>query len=177
MCLGLLDFQNDCTLRGGFIEFMKWHTADVLEYGLLKENAKVNRGKMTEAEAVFWNIAKGSGLGQKCRRQYIIGDYIVDFFFRESLLNVELDGGYHRSDPQSPSKVAISSFIDKKSTGDLLSDFSNTLREGWRGTEQIEYDRIRQDWLEHMGYKVLRFTNEEVLFDTERVIDIIKNNF
>lgn len=72
MCLGLLDFQNDCTLRGRFIEFMKWHTADVLEYGLLKENAKVNRGKMTEAEAVFWNIAKGNGLGQKCRRQYII---------------------------------------------------------------------------------------------------------
>ncbi len=30
---------------------------------------------------------------------------------------------------------------------------------------------------EHMGYKVLRFTNEEVLFDTERVINIIKNNF
>lgn len=56
-------------------------------------------------------------------------------------------------------------------------DFSSTLREEWRGAEQIEYDRIRQDWLEHMGYKVLRFTNEEVLFDIERVIDIIKNNF
>ena len=107
----------------------------------------------------------------------IIGDYIVDFFFRESLLIVELDGGYHRPDPQSPSNVNVFSVTDKKPTGDLLMDFSSTLREGWRGTEQIEYDRIRQDWLEHMGYKVLRFTNEEVLFDTERVIDIIKNNF
>ena len=73
--------------------------------------------------------------------------------------------------------VNVSSVTDKKPTGDLLMDFSSTLREGWRGAEQIEYDRIRQDWLEHMGYKVLRFTNEEVLFDIERVIDIIKNNF
>lgn len=154
-----------------------WQTADKSVYKILKENAKANRKSLTQAEAAFWLIAKSNGLGQKCRRQYIIGDYIVDFFFRESLLIVELDGGYHRPDPQSPSNVNVSSVTDKRPTGDLLMDFSSTLREGWRGAEQIEYDRIRQDWLEHMGYKVLRFTNEEVLFDIERVIDIIKNNF
>ena len=104
-----------------------WQTADKSVYNVLKEDAKVNRKSLTQAEAAFWQIAKSNGLGQKCRRQYIIGDYIVDFFFRESLLIVELDGGYHRPDPQSPSKVAISSVIDKKSNGDLLSDFSNTL--------------------------------------------------
>ena len=43
--------------------------------------------------------------------------------------------------------------------------------------EQQRKDTIRQDWLEHMGYKVLRFTNEEVLFDTDRVIENIKTNF
>lgn len=59
---------------------MKWQTADVIEYGILKESAKVNRNKMTEAESLFWSVAKASGLGQKCRRQYIIGQYIVDFF-------------------------------------------------------------------------------------------------
>ena len=104
-----------------------WQTADKSVYNVLKEDAKVNRKSLTQAEAAFWQIAKSNGLGQKCRRQYIIGDYIVDFFFRESLLIVELDGGYHRPDPQSPSKVAIYSVIDKKSNGDLLSDFSNTL--------------------------------------------------
>ena len=26
---------------------------------------------MTEAESAFWSFAKGSGLGEKCRRQYI----------------------------------------------------------------------------------------------------------
>lgn len=117
---------------------MKWHTADVFNYGLLSENAKANRKNMTEAESVFWKIAKGSGLGQKCRRQYLIGDYIVDFFFRESLLIVEIDGGYHYTEQQ-----------------------------------QAE-DTIRQCWLESMGYVVLRFSNEQVLSDTEFVINKVK---
>ena len=32
---------------------MRWHTADILDYKLLKNNAKVNRSNMTEAESVF----------------------------------------------------------------------------------------------------------------------------
>ena len=117
-----------------------WMVADTMEYELLKENAKANRNNMTEAESAFWSLAKGSGLGEKCRRQYIIGEYIVDFFFRKSMLIVELDGGYHFTE------------------------------------EQQKEDAIRQSWLEHMGYNVLRFTNEEVLFNSESVISKIKFN-
>ena len=117
-----------------------WMVADTMEYELLKENAKANRNNMTEAESAFWSLAKGSGLGEKCRRQYIIGEYIVDFFFRKSMLIVELDGGYHFTE------------------------------------EQQKEDAIRQSWLEHMGYKVLRFTNEQILFDTDNVIVEIKSH-
>ena len=117
-----------------------WMVADTMEYGLLKENAKANRNNMTEAESAFWSLAKGSGLGEKCRRQYIIGEYIVDFFFRKSMLIVELDGGYHFTE------------------------------------EQQKEDAIRQDWLELMGYKVLRFTNEQILFDTDRTFAEIKKH-
>ncbi len=42
--------------------------------------------------------------------------------------------------------------------------------------EQIHEDAIRQDWLEHQGYKVLRLTNEEVLCDTDNVKSKIKNS-
>lgn len=42
--------------------------------------------------------------------------------------------------------------------------------------EQQKEDAIRQDWLEHQGYKVIRFTNEQVICDTERVINIVKLN-
>ena len=95
---------------------------------------------MTEAESVFWQMAKGSGLGQKCRRQYIIGGYLVDFFFRQSMLIVELDGRYHFTE------------------------------------EQQKEDITRQNWLEQQGYKVLRFTNEQVLFNIGHVINETKKH-
>ena len=118
-----------------------WQVADTIDYALLKDNAKSNRRNLTDAESVFWNIVKSNGLGQKCRRQYIIGQYIVDFFFRQSMLIVEIDGDYHFTE------------------------------------QQQREDAIRQDWLEHMSYKLLRFTNEEVLFNTGKVIEKIKLNF
>ena len=118
----------------------KWQVADAFEYNVLKANARTNRNNQTEAESVFWSLAKANGLGEKCRRQYIIGQYIVDFFFRKSMLIVELDGGYHFT------------------------------------KEQQKEDEIRQDWLEHQGYTILRFTNEQILFDTENSIQRIKDN-
>lgn len=77
-----------------------WMTADSTEYELLKENARNNRKNMTEAESVFWSLVKGSALGQRCLRQHIIGDYIVDFLFRKSKVIVEIDGGYHFTEEQ-----------------------------------------------------------------------------
>ena len=120
------------------MQYREWQVADTMEYGLLKENAKNNRHNQTEAEYVFWGLVRANGLGEKCRRQYVIGQYIVDFFFRKSMLIVELDGGYHFTE------------------------------------EQQEEDTIRQDWLEHQGYKVLRLTNEQILFDTNKSLEIIK---
>ena len=35
-------------------------------------------------------------------------------------------------------------------------------------------DDLRTEWLESKGYKVVRFTNEQVLFDTENMINQLK---
>ena len=113
-------------------------TADPTEYELLKENAKNNRRNMTEAESVFWSLVKGSSFGQRCLRQHIIGDYIVDFLFRKSKLIVEIDGGYHQT------------------------------------IEQQEDDAIRTQQLVQKGFRVVRFTNEQILMDTENVINQLK---
>lgn len=40
--------------------------------------------------------------------------------------------------------------------------------------QQLEADKERQLWLEQQGYSVLRFTNEEILFDTENALCRIK---
>ena len=126
--------------RGENIYIMdrQWMTADPTEYELLKENAKNNRRNMTEAESVFWSLVKGSSFGQRCLRQHIIGDYIVDFLFRKSKLIVEIDGGYHQT------------------------------------IEQQEDDAIRTRQLEQKGYRLIRFTNEQILMDTENVINQLK---
>lgn len=116
----------------------QWKTADPLDYELLKANARANRKTMTEAESSFWSQVRGNVLGQRCIRQHVIGEYIVDFLFRKSKVVVEIDGGYHFTE------------------------------------EQQHEDAIRTTWLEHMGYKVIRFTNEEVLIDTDNVINKIK---
>ena len=115
-------------------------TADPMEYELLKENARGNRKNMTEAESIFWSLVKGGSLGQRCLRQHIIGDYIVDFLFRKSKVIVEIDGGYHFT------------------------------------AEQQQDDAQRSEWLERKGYKVIRFTNEQVLFDTDKVISVLKKS-
>ena len=40
---------------------------------------------------------------------------------------------------------------------------------------QQEYDKVRTDYLEELGYKVIRFTNDEVKFNIEGVIGEILN--
>ena len=40
----------------------------------------------------------------------------------------------------------------------------------------MEDDLLRELDLERMGFHVIRFTNEEVLYETEYVIEQIKNN-
>ena len=76
-----------------------WKVASPDRYGLLKEYAKENRNNMTEAESALWNLLSNKNLGAKFLRQYIIGDYIVDFICRDHQLIIEVDGGYH-SEPR-----------------------------------------------------------------------------
>src|SRR5688500_8099048 len=51
---------------------------------------------MTDAEVILWQRLRNRQLdGFKCRRQWSLGPFIVDFFCWERKLVVELDGGQH----------------------------------------------------------------------------------
>jgi very-short-patch-repair endonuclease len=39
--------------------------------------------------------------------------------------------------------------------------------------EQEEYDKVRTDFLEQLGYQVIRFTNDDVRYNINAVIDEI----
>lgn len=103
-------------------------------YSLLKENARKNRKRMTEAETVMWERLRQMPRPYSFRRQHIIGDYIVDFVCLSKKLVVEVDGEYHYTE------------------------------------EQMILDNIRTDFLNRMGYNVIRFANEQVINDTNDVV-------
>ena len=67
--------------------------------GTLAKNrgrAKDMRHVPAEAEKKFWSRARAHRLnGHKFKRQYLVGNYIVDFVCLEKLLIIELDGDQH----------------------------------------------------------------------------------
>ena len=120
---------------------MEYKTASPDRYGLLKAFARENRQNMTIAERILWDeLRSGVIEGHAFLRQYVIGDYIVDFLCRDNGLIIEVDDGYH-SEPK-----------------------------------QQENDEDRTEWLESHGYQVLRFSNEEIMFDLDNVIEIIERS-
>ena len=73
----------------------KYNYASPDWYKMLREFAKKNKQFQTDAEWYIWKFIRNSQLGVKFNRQYIIGDYIVDFVCLEKKLIIEIDGGYH----------------------------------------------------------------------------------
>ena len=58
--------------------------------------ARELRNNMTPQEKKLWNILRKRNIRNlKFRRQYPIGDYIVDFICNEKKLIIEVDGGQH----------------------------------------------------------------------------------
>ncbi|UII24020.1 endonuclease domain-containing protein [Fulvivirga ligni] len=62
----------------------------------LKEFRKNLRTNGTAAEATLWKVLKNKQLeGRKFRRQYSVGNYILDFYCTSERLCIELDGADH----------------------------------------------------------------------------------
>ena len=102
----------------------------------LKRNAQTLRKNQTKEEARLWYQFL-CRYPLRFRRQYVIGNYIVDFFCHRAKLVVELDGSQHY-DPDEKKK-----------------------------------DAHRTAFLEAQSLKVLRFSNEEVKNQFQRVCEKI----
>ena len=76
-------------------------------------------------------------------------------------------------------------FLRQHIIGDYIADFASRhggliieVDGGYHSErEQQEDDQMRSSALERIGYHVMRFTNEEVLYDIENVIQKIANYF
>ena len=61
----------------------------------MKDFAKELRQNLTPAEAILWTYLKNKKIGYKFRRQYVIQNYILDFYCIDLKLGIEVDGGVH----------------------------------------------------------------------------------
>ena len=60
------------------------------------EKARSLRKNMTKQERILWTFLRKKNINNlKFRRQYPIGNYIVDFICNEKKLIIEIDGGQH----------------------------------------------------------------------------------
>ena len=108
----------------------------------LTPNARNLRKNMTEQERKLWNIIKNKQFyGHKFLRQYVIGQYIVDFTCREKKIIIEIDGGQHNEEPN------------------------------------IIYDTQRTKFLTNLGYKVIRFWNNDIDYNIEGVYQKLQDIF
>ena len=82
-----------CLILVTFIPMLNKNLFNKKDLKLLKSSLRKNS---TSAEAALWEIIKSKSLGgRKFRRQYSIGNYIVDFCFPSEKLIIELDGDIH----------------------------------------------------------------------------------
>ena len=78
------------------------------------EFARNLRKQLTQQERILWQLLRNhSFYGYEFRRQYVIGQYIVDFVCREKKIIIEIDGGQHNT----PEEI----IYDKKRTEFLNS--------------------------------------------------------
>jgi very-short-patch-repair endonuclease len=53
------------------------------------------RRNQTVQEIILWARLKRNQLGFKCKRQFSVGAYVLDFYFPSKKLAIELDGSQH----------------------------------------------------------------------------------
>ena len=79
-------------------------------------------------ESELWSLIRNRKIsGQKFKRQFSIGRYVLDFYCPAIRLAIEIDGEYHQSN------------------------------------DMKDYDLDRQQSIESLGIKFLRFSNKEIL--------------
>lgn len=94
---------------------------------------------MTLCEAILWNELKQRNLGVDFDRQRPIDNYIVDFYCKDLMLAIEVDGATHYTEAG------------------------------------VEKDLIRQEKLEKLGIRFLRFDDDDIKTNINGVLEIIRN--
>lgn len=90
----------------------------------LKEKRQALRNNATLSEKILWSkLKKGNPFNLKFRRQYSIGNYIVDFYCPELKLAIEIDGDSHFEEGAEKKDFSRTAYLEKE--GINLIRFTN----------------------------------------------------
>lgn len=102
-----------------------------------KLNARYLRNNMTPQERKLWQILrKRSIYNCKFRRQYPIGNYIVDFICHEKNLIIEVDGGQHNTISEKYYDMERTKYLESKGFK-VLRFWNNDIDNNIEGIYQV----------------------------------------
>lgn len=114
---------------------------------LLKEKRKELRNNSTLSEKILWSkLKKGNQFNLKFRRQYSIGNYIVDFYCTELKLAIEIDGDSHFQEGAERKDTIRTKFLTEQGI-ELIRFTNNDVKDNWQSVlNEIarEIELIRQ---------------------------------
>ena len=108
------------------------------------------RGESPKAERLLWWRLRGKQLDElKFRRQYGVGDYVIDFYCPEAKLAVELDGESHFEPAARLNDATRQAFIEsygirvlRFTNPQVYDNLDGVVEEIWRiATERVSMSR------------------------------------
>ena len=105
--------------------------------------ARKLRKNQTSQERIIWNLLRNQQFqGLKFRRQYPIGNYIVDFICKEIKLIIEIDGGQHNSEEGIEYDLKRTEYLETKGYK-VIRFWNNEIDNNLEGVYQSLMDMIK----------------------------------
>jgi len=102
------------------------------------------RKNMPLPEVILWQAIRGKQLGVKFRRQFTLGNRIIDFYSPSLKIGIEIDGETHFVSPEKRNKE-VQSDKDLKSRGIKILRFINPeIRENLEGVLETIRDEVEK---------------------------------
>lgn len=109
----------------------------------ITEKARALRKNMTKQERILWQFLRKKSInGLKFRRQYQVGNYIVDFICNEKKLIIEIDGGQHNEEKNVIYDLERTKYLEVK--GYKVIRY-------WNNDIDNNIEGVYQDILKHLG--------------------------
>ena len=104
--------------------------------------ARKLRRNSTEEERILWNLLRNRQFyNLKFKRQFPIGEYIVDFVCEEKKLVIELDGGQHNEKENIIKDNARTNYIETKGYR-VIRFWNNDIKENILGV----YETLKKEF-------------------------------